>query len=74
MPLYDENKRGEYKFRLIMSIVVFFIILVAFSFKGGNGPAASELALIGFAFCVGSSGHSAWALRQIRKNKKRPTK
>ena len=74
MAMYDKKKRGEYKFRLIMSIVLFFIVLAALSFKAGNGPAASELALIGFAFCVGSFGHSAWALHQIKKNKKRPTK
>lgn len=73
MAMYDERKRGEYKFRLIMSIILFFIILVALFSKGINGPAASELALIGFAFCFGSFGHSAWALRQIKKNQERPT-
>ena len=67
MPMYDAKKRGEYKFRLIMSIILFFVILVALSFKGGYSRAALELTLIGFAFCFGSLGHSAWALRQIKK-------
>ena len=69
MAMYDSKKSGEYKFRLIISIVLFFIIVVALSLKEENGPAGSELALIGFAFCFGSFGHSAWALRQIKKIK-----
>lgn len=71
MAMYDAKKPREYKFRLIMSILLFFMLLVAISFKGGNGPAATELALIGFAFCFGSFWHSAWALRQIKKNQER---
>tara|TARA_B100001057_G_scaffold368431_1_gene371938 strand:+ start:568 stop:777 length:210 start_codon:yes stop_codon:yes gene_type:complete len=69
MAMYDLNKSGEYKFRLLASIILFLIITFAFSYKGGNGPAALELALIGGAFCFGSFGHSAWALHQIKKNK-----
>ena len=69
MALYDEKKRTEYKFRLILSVMLYVFILVALYFKRGNGPAASELALIGSAFCFGSIGHSAWALRQIKNTK-----
>ena len=68
MAMYDPKKRGEYKFRLLSSIILFGVIQFALPHKGGYGPAASELALIGFAFCFGSFGHSAWALRQIKKN------
>ena len=73
MAMYDAKKRGEYKFRLILSIILFVIIIFALSYKGGNGPAATELTLIGFAFCFGSFGHSAWALRQIKKTQERQT-
>ena len=74
MAMYDAKKRGEYKFRLILSIILFVIIIFALFYKGGDGPAASELTLIGFAFCFGSFGHSAWALRQIKKKQERPEK
>ena len=74
MAMYDAKKRSEYKFRLIFSIILFVIIIFALSYKGGNGPAATELTLIGFAFCFGSFGHSAWALRQIKKTQERPDK
>lgn len=43
MAMYDAKKHGEYKFRLIISLILFFIILFALSLKGGNGPAALEL-------------------------------
>ncbi len=72
MALYDLKKRSEYKFRLISSVILFVFILIVLSYKGENGPAASELALIGFAFCFGSFGHSAWALRQIKKYQEKP--
>ena len=68
MAMYDAKKRSEYKLRLIMSLILFFIIIGALFLKGGNGAAASELSLIGFAFSLGSFGHSAWALRQIKKS------
>ena len=74
MAMYDAKKRGEYKFRLILSIILFVIIIFALFYKGGDGPAASELTLIGFAFCFISFGHSAWALRQIKKTQERPEK
>ena len=74
MAMYNAKKRGEYKFRLILSIILFVIIIFALFHKGGNGPAASELILIGFAFCFWSFGHSAWALRQIKKTQERPEK
>ena len=74
MAMYDAKKRSEYKFRLLLSIILFVIIIFALSYKGGDGPAATELTLIGFAFCFGSFGHSAWALRQIKKTQERPDK
>ena len=68
MALYDEKKRGEYKIRMLLSTLLFFLVLLVLLNKRATGPAAAEIAVVGFTFCFGSFGHSLWALRQIKKN------
>jgi len=65
MPAVDPKKRGEYKFRICLSLGVFlFVGLAAFRTKT-IGPGFWELVMIGEGFALGSIAHSGWAIWRI---------
>ena len=72
MSLYDPKKHSEYKFRAIVSAVLFFVIVVALWAKGAKGPAAWELIFFGLTFCAGSFVHALWALGKINSAQHAP--
>ena len=62
MPVFDPKKRGEYKFRIRLSLgVLLFLGLVTFSTET-IGPGFWELVMIGAGFALASIVHSGWAI------------
>ena len=70
MLFYDPKKRGEYKFRIYLSIAASAFVAFASLRTGASSPAFWELILFGFGFCILSIMHSLWALINISKQQK----
>ena len=63
---YDPEKKSEYQFRLVASVVIFAMLIYVTTTHGLRGPALFEIGLFGGAFATLSFCHSIWALWKIR--------
>ena len=63
---YDPQKKSEYQFRLVASVVIFAMLLYVTTTHGLRGPALFEVGLFGGAFATFTFCHSIWALWKIR--------
>ena len=67
---YDSSKKAEYKFRLVASLVILALLIVAIPRHGLSGPAFFEIGVFGGGFAGVTFAHSFWAIRQIAKQEK----
>lgn len=59
--------RGEHVFRLVFSLAILALLVIAIKLHGLRGAASIELGLFGGSFLVGSAVWSAWKLWEGRK-------
>ena len=65
--MFDPEKLNEYKIRILLSLLVILLVIVAIFYRGINGIASIEVIFVGLLFSLVSIFHATWAILKIKK-------
>tara|TARA_A100001388_G_scaffold203457_1_gene154434 strand:+ start:114 stop:317 length:204 start_codon:yes stop_codon:yes gene_type:complete len=65
--MFDPEKLNEYKIRILLSLLVILLVIVAVFYRGINGIASIEVIFVGLLFSLVSIFHASWAILKIKK-------
>ena len=65
--MFDPEKLNEYKIRILLSLLIILLVIVAIFYRGIGGLASIEVILVGLLFALVSLLHASWAILQIKK-------
>ena len=65
--MFDPEKLNEYKFRILLSLFIIFLVVFAILYRGINGIASMEVISVGLLFSTVSLLHASWAIFKIKQ-------
>ena len=65
--MFDPEKLNEYKIRIVLSLLIILLVIIAILYRGVNGIASIEVIFIGLLFSIISLLHASWAILKIKK-------
>ena len=65
--MFDPEKLNEYKIRILLSLLIIFLVIVAMLYRGVSGIASIEVIFVGLLFSIVSLLHASWAILKIKK-------
>ena len=65
--MFDPEKLNEYKIRILLSLLIILLVIVAIFYRGINGLASIEVIVVGLLFALVSLLHASWAILKIKK-------
>ena len=65
--MFDPEKLNEYKIRILLSLLIILLVIIAILYRGVNGIASIEVIFIGLLFSIISLLHASWAILKIKK-------
>ena len=65
--MFDPEKLNEYKIRILLSLLIIFLVIVAILYRGVSGIASVEVIFVGLLFSIVSLLHASWAILKIKK-------
>ena len=71
--MFDREKLSEYKFRILLSLLIILLVIFAVFYRGINGAASIEVIFVGLLFSTVSLLHASWAIFKIKQLDKKKT-
>lgn len=65
--MFDPEKLNEYKIRIVLSLLIILLVIIAILYRGVNGIASIEVIFIGLLFSIISLLHASWAILKIKR-------
>ena len=65
--MLDPEKLNEYKIRILLSLLIILLVMIAIFYRGINGIASIEVIFVGLLFSLVSIIHASWAIVKIKK-------
>ena len=65
--MFDPEKLNEYKIRILLSLLIIFLVIVAILYRGVSGIASIEVIFVSLLFSIVSLLHASWAILKIKK-------
>ena len=65
--MFDPEKLNEYKIRILLSLLIILLVIIAILYRGVNGIASIEVIFIGLLFSIISLLHASWAIFKIKR-------
>ena len=65
--MFDPEKLNEYKIRILLSLLIILLVIIAMLYRGVNGIASIEVIFIGLLFSIISLLHASWAILKIKR-------
>jgi hypothetical protein len=65
--MFDPEKLNEYKIRILLSLLIILLVIIAILYRGVNGIASIEVIFIGLLFSIISLLHASWAILKIKR-------
>ena len=65
--MFDPEKLNEYKIRILLSLLIILLVIIAMLYRGVNGIASIEVIFVGLLFSIVSLLHASWAILKIKK-------
>ena len=65
--MFDREKLSEYKFRILLSLLIILLVIFAVFYRGINGAASIEVIFVGLLFSTVSLLHASWAIFKIKQ-------
>ena len=65
--MFDREKLSEYKFRILLSLFIILLVILAIFYRGINGAASIEVIFVGLLFSTVSLLHASWAIFKIKQ-------
>ena len=65
--MFDPEKLNEYKIRILLSLLIILLVIVAVFYRGINGIASIEVIFVGLLFSLVSLLHASWAILKIKR-------
>jgi len=65
--MFDPEKLNEYKIRILLSLLIILLVVLAIFYRGMNGIASMEVIFIGLLFSTVSLLHASWAIFKIKQ-------
>ena len=65
--MLDPEKLNEYKIRILLSLLIILLVMIAIFYRGINGIASIEVISVGLLFSIVSLLHASWAISKIKK-------
>ena len=65
--MFDPEKLNEYKIRIVLSLLIILLVIIAILYRGVNGIASIEVIFIGLLFSIISLLHASWAIFKIKR-------
>lgn len=65
--MFDPEKLNEYKIRILLSLLIILLVIIAMLYRGVNGIASIEVIFIGLLFSIISLLHASWAIFKIKR-------
>ena len=65
--MFDREKLSEYKFRILLSLLIILLVIFAIFYRGINGAASIEVIFVGLLFSTVSLLHASWAIFKIKQ-------
>ena len=65
--MFDPEKLGEYKIRILLSLLIILLVIFAIFYRGISGIASIEVIFVGLLFSIVSLLHASWAILKIKK-------
>ena len=59
--------RDRYKIRILLSLLIILLVIIAILYRGVNGIASIEVIFIGLLFSIISLLHASWAILKIKR-------
>ena len=65
--MFDPEKLNEYRIRILLSLLIILLVIIAILYRGVNGIASIEVIFIGLLFSIISLLHASWAILKIKR-------
>ena len=65
--MFDREKLSEYKFRILLSLLIILLVIFAVFYRGINGAASIEVIFVCLLFSTVSLLHASWAIFKIKQ-------
>ena len=65
--MFDPEKLNEYRIRILLSLLIILLVIIAILYRGVNGIASIEVIFIGLLFSIISLLHASWAIFKIKR-------
>tara|TARA_Y100000589_G_C26873269_1_gene514851 strand:+ start:102 stop:332 length:231 start_codon:yes stop_codon:yes gene_type:complete len=64
--MFDKEKLDEYKFRILISLLLISLVMFAIFYRGVHGIGGIEIISLGLLFGIISLLHACWAIFKIK--------